>query len=150
MASPRRSLPVRKPPVPVFPQLISPSSRWPGRERLFRAHGQTAAAAVTHFGKGQEQLTHDTNGLKLAKIGAGAAERAFRLIHHRHRQLGRGTPCDGWVEKEMQVGLLHIQVHGQHRPIPNSSQGGGYRGLARAALAARHRNDHRPASRLAA
>ena len=54
-------------------------------------------------------------------------------------------PVDVGVEKKMQIGLFHVKIHGHQRSIPDRSQRRGYRGLAGAAFAAGHGNDHRPA-----
>ena len=149
MASPMRSLPAEKPHAAGLPPTDFAQLPLAGESRLFGAHGDAAAAAVTHLGKGQNHLVEYAYGLKLAKLGAGAAVGAFCLVHRRHRHMGHFAPGNGRVEKEMEVGLFHIQVHAQHRSIPNSGQGSGDRGLAGAALATGHGNDHRPA-RLAA
>ena len=66
-------------------------------------------------------------------------------VHHRHQEMGQVAAFDSRVEKEMQIGFFHVKIHGDQRSIPDRSQRRGYRGLAGAAFAAGHSNDHRPA-----
>ena len=72
-----RSRPAEKPHAAGSPPADFSQLPLAGEKRLFGAYGDAAPTAVTHLGKGQNHLVAYADGLKLAKLGAGAAVGAF-------------------------------------------------------------------------